>query len=604
VERDARSFCQPGQLEALRALAIQIGWDVRWKYDTAGAAWKLTLWQPTRTGAAVSNTFTASQYSEISEARIDIADVRNVVKVIYWDRATTTRLALTLAATDLADTSITTYGRRFMEISEAATSNIDSSVEATTLATACLRDLMNPVLNLSVVLPFGYPWAEPGDYYTFQANSRIFSGDQSLSSQGVRHSTKSPGRLETSFQLQGAPSFKPHRWLSMETRAGKEKHTLQGFQETSGIVATASSVVGGTKVTLSGGATGGGGNDKPARAQFPEQTDIHISTSAGFTASSSNLVATTQSRSVVLADLIPGTTYYMQHIVRARNGSQLVPGLPSTETSFVAGQAQALHLNAELDLTSLPLNGSFETWLASSVSPDHWTGDLSLARVSSSAGTSGRYHADIATGGSPTTLYSAYFPVKASRRYRFSMWAKGDSGTHSWLPKISWCTYDTNHESYSATLTIPSDTAAWTEFSLVEAAPSSARFGRVVIPSNGTSGDSILIDKILVEPWHEDWIAPTYVNSWVDYAGGHFAGGYYKDSATGRVHLRGLIKTGTVAANAFVLPAGYRPSATCRFVCDTNGGGGVCTIDSSGNVYVAAGSNVYFCLDQISFGVE
>lgn len=57
------------------------------------------------------------------------------------------------------------------------------------------------------------------------------------------------------------------------------------------------------------------------------------------------------------------------------------------------------------------------------------------------------------------------------------------------------------------------------------------------------------------------WIPPTLLNSWVNYStdvGTYSIAGYYKDSL-GIVHLRGLIKDGTINASAFTLPVGYRP---------------------------------------------
>lgn len=59
-------------------------------------------------------------------------------------------------------------------------------------------------------------------------------------------------------------------------------------------------------------------------------------------------------------------------------------------------------------------------------------------------------------------------------------------------------------------------------------------------------------------------IAPTLLNSWVNFGSVYLDAGYYKDSL-GRVHLQGLIKNGTVPNNAFVLPVGYRPSARLIF---------------------------------------
>ena len=57
----------------------------------------------------------------------------------------------------------------------------------------------------------------------------------------------------------------------------------------------------------------------------------------------------------------------------------------------------------------------------------------------------------------------------------------------------------------------------------------------------------------------EAFIAPTLLNSWVNFdVAINNSAGYYKD-AFGIVHLRGLVKTGTVGLAIFALPVGYRP---------------------------------------------
>lgn len=98
----------------------------------------------------------------------------------------------------------------------------------------------------------------------------------------------------------------------------------------------------------------------------------------------------------------------------------------------------------------------------------------------------------------------------------------------------------------------------------------------------------------------EAWIAPTLINAWVTYGGGFFSVGYYKDVG-GVVHLRGSIKTGAIGAVAFVLPAGYRPSATGAWAVNSAGAYGACTVDAAGNVLPAVGNNAQFCFDGITF---
>ena len=96
----------------------------------------------------------------------------------------------------------------------------------------------------------------------------------------------------------------------------------------------------------------------------------------------------------------------------------------------------------------------------------------------------------------------------------------------------------------------------------------------------------------------------TFANSWVNYdPPTQHSVAYYKDSL-GIVHLRGLIKNGTVGAVAFTLPAGYRPDLPYHFACASNNAAGVGRVDPNGTVNILAGSNIWFDVSVMSFKAE
>lgn len=98
-------------------------------------------------------------------------------------------------------------------------------------------------------------------------------------------------------------------------------------------------------------------------------------------------------------------------------------------------------------------------------------------------------------------------------------------------------------------------------------------------------------------------IAPTLMNSWVNYGGAFTTAGYWKD-ADGIVHLQGTIKSGTAtsATQLFELPAGYRPPATVYGVVVSNAAFGLVYISSVGSVFLGTNvSNADLSLDNISF---
>jgi hypothetical protein len=102
---------------------------------------------------------------------------------------------------------------------------------------------------------------------------------------------------------------------------------------------------------------------------------------------------------------------------------------------------------------------------------------------------------------------------------------------------------------------------------------------------------------------------PSFANSWVNFGGALFNDAAFRyDHQSNRVHLRGMIKSGTVQVNstgtAFVLPAGLRPKLINDFAVTANGAYGAVRVYPSGWVNVVAGNNAYVSLDGISFDAE
>ncbi|MCI0343934.1 MAG: hypothetical protein L0221_00635 [Chloroflexi bacterium] len=95
------------------------------------------------------------------------------------------------------------------------------------------------------------------------------------------------------------------------------------------------------------------------------------------------------------------------------------------------------------------------------------------------------------------------------------------------------------------------------------------------------------------------WIAPTFTNGWVNFGGVTLAAGYRRIGDV--IYLRGTIKSGTIAAAAFTLPAGWRPFVQQIFISDSNNLIGRVTVAVSGNVIPQIGSNAYYTLDGICF---
>jgi hypothetical protein len=94
------------------------------------------------------------------------------------------------------------------------------------------------------------------------------------------------------------------------------------------------------------------------------------------------------------------------------------------------------------------------------------------------------------------------------------------------------------------------------------------------------------------------WTAVTFANSWVNFDAAHPT--QYRKIGED-VEIRGAIKSGTVAQAAFTLPVGYRPSQEQTYAVVSNGALGILTINLTGTVVPATGSNVYFYLPSLRF---
>ena len=93
---------------------------------------------------------------------------------------------------------------------------------------------------------------------------------------------------------------------------------------------------------------------------------------------------------------------------------------------------------------------------------------------------------------------------------------------------------------------------------------------------------------------------PPFLNAWVNFDAGWQQAGFWRD-VLGFVHLRGLIKTGTINTAAFTLPPGYRPALSEVFPTMSNAALGRLSVAPDGSVVPEVGSAVNFALSGIYF---
>jgi len=122
--------------------------------------------------------------------------------------------------------------------------------------------------------------------------------------------------------------------------------------------------------------------------------------------------------------------------------------------------------------------------------------------------------------------------------------------------------------------------------------------GRATTADRATSADTLKAP----EAWHEVGSAgnPGFQNGWTNYSPSANSAGFYKDRL-GYVHLKGMIKNGTMSQTAFTLPVGYRPAKGMLLPTASAHVYGELLLYADGRVDPAVGQNLLMSLDGIVF---
>lgn len=307
--------------DALQTLAKLFGWVVRYRWRSGTSQFELTLVDPNRSKTVPDYTWDADHYFDVEDFSIGHEDVRNRVVIVYSDAADLDPAGVPKRKTVTREdaTSQTAYGIRFMEVAEAASSQIDTSAEANAMGDAILADLKDPVAEAAFRVPLFYV-VEIGDLYRFTANGVHHTSNQDLAVVAYRHVWE-PDRCYTTLTLRGAPAGLHDGWLELDARPGiADSAALTGPDAPTGITATP--VLHGASIV----------HTRPARWT---ETELHLSTSSGFTPSSSTLKMVSQTNRFDVSDLVGGTTYYGKLVARDADGNR---SSASSQFSFVAGR--------------------------------------------------------------------------------------------------------------------------------------------------------------------------------------------------------------------------------------------------------------------------
>ena len=622
-------------LSALETLSSQLGWCLEYKWGTAFSQFDLALFAPDRSAVSSARTFAVDEY-DVTSMGASTSEVRNVVRVVYGDRSSRdgeglkTRLVVVVEDA----TSIAKYGRRFMEIAEAETSQIDTSTEANALAAAVLADLKEPSMPVAVEVGVD-PFLETGDMITVEADGLRFSSNLTLACHSITNTYAASG-TRSELGLRGQPTAGVTAWLELDAgRVGEETHLLSAAAVKPSVTKTFTSIVGGQRLALAGEAEDG--------AAPAEQFEVHLSDVAGFTPSASTLKGSGQSSLFEVADLVPGKTYYTQLIPYSYNASRKVYGAPSVEQSFVAGRAKTGHYDSTSTQSHLPLNGNFEHASddLTAAPPDHWRVVTHPAEATETWGSGGsvfhgtdsskgRYVELMAHASKRGNLVSSAFEIRRGCRafnIYLSVMRTGSSAVSGKDLIVDVSLYADSALSTlvrSDSIFLSGDSAGsypslstWYDAVIdygagYGALPTNANF-MVIALRRGTTGDSSFAwrvgdvyaqeaDFYRAQLDQSAWFGVTFSSGdWSNYGAPWQTCQYMKDSM-GFVHLRGLCqRTAGATTTILTLPSGYRPSNSESFIVNATNAAGALEVQSDGDVVLSFGTATYVSLAGITF---
>lgn len=577
-------------MDALKRLADLIGWDLRWKYRSSSNRFELTFIQPDRALAVPAVwTFTVDSKYSVNRLASDRTNVRNRVRVVFTDSAT--GVVSSVLVTDSA--SIAKYGPRYMELVEDGTQGIDTVTEATNMANAILPDVMEPLAEYELDVPF-HPWIELNDRVNVQAaveDNDVADFTLTLAVTTIKHSITDDGSFSTTLGLRGKPSAGFTKWLRLAAAPGVGAAWQDRTLGTPANV-LALQTLGGIDVTF----------DAPTDANWAISR-VFVSTSSGFTPDTTNLAAEGRTNKFKIGSLVPGVTYYVKIIHFGLDGSR---SAVSTQVIVAAALVGVAFMNLACEPGQVLPNGDFNCWTPPTDNttgpPDNWTVIQSVSgviTVNAALWTSGAAPAVYAIAGDQTGSWVLRFsspagttkpgirnttliPVTPGVIYAFESSAKSVSGNPAYNALVDWYAADmTTLVGSSSDVAGPIVTTGYTRTTKYLTAPAGCSFIRITVKADPTTAAQFLVDYVKVRRWKAGFELNTVNTGLI----GQIAGTTKKpvDFSVTQFDFGSCTTRGNIIGSYFQVPEDgrYQFDALVTMTGTTTGATTACTFETS-----------------------
>ena len=321
--------------QALENFATPIGWRVRFRWDDHRKEFRLTFYEPdrTKTFAAPMPLLDVNTVLGVQRVELKRDDVRNVCEVYAQNSANKDaagNIIQTLLATSTNATSVSLFGERYCRITLASDSPLQGpgTTLAQKLADSTVSDLAFP--KADSVVDFAHRLgADIEDIARWKADGLRWSSDQDFAVIGVAHDL-TPGKRRTSLTLRGGVVVGQHqRYFDqlVDLRGHKKGKGTSPPKTPANLVVTP---------TLAGLHLEWDWPTNNGNRRY-HITEVHASTSTGFTPSSATLVKLVNGRRTDLTGLAAGTAQFLKLVHRDVMGNRsTVSAQVSTTPAFLS----------------------------------------------------------------------------------------------------------------------------------------------------------------------------------------------------------------------------------------------------------------------------